>query len=82
MMIGLLTTASFAVVDNVWLDIVAQQQTKIEGFAHSGADSMRDYVNHSLVGVAVGLPLGLGFLGAMLGWAGGLAGRGLAPLSR
>jgi hypothetical protein len=81
MMIGLLTTASFAIVDNVWLDIVAQQPTKIEGFAHSGAASMRDYVNHSLASVAVGLPLGLGFFGAILGWAGGFAGRGLAPSS-
>jgi hypothetical protein len=78
-MIGLLTAATFAVVDNVWLDIVAQQQTKIDGFARSGAASMRDYINDGLAGVAVGLPLGLGIIGAMFGLAGGLAGRGAVP---
>jgi hypothetical protein len=41
-MIGALTAATFAVVDNVWLDIIVQQQSKIDGFAHSAAASMRD----------------------------------------
>jgi hypothetical protein len=77
--IGLVVAATFAVVDNVWLDIVAQQQTKIDGFAHSGAASMREYINDGLIGVAVGLPLGLGFFGALFGLAGGLAGRGPTP---
>ena len=39
--IGLLITATFAVVDNVWLDIVARQRPKVEGFAQSNAASMR-----------------------------------------
>ena len=78
-LIGLLTTASFAVVDNVWLDIVAQQQTKIDGFAHSNAASMRDYINEGLAGVAVGLPIGLGIFGVMLGLAGGYTAGGPAP---
>ena len=87
MAIGLLTTASFAVVDNVWLSVVAQQPNKLEGFAHSGAASMRDYINQGLIGVAVFLPLGLGVFGALFGLAGGLAGdrrptgRGRAPSS-
>ena len=34
--IGALTVATFFVVDNVWLDVVAHQQTKIDGFARSG----------------------------------------------
>jgi hypothetical protein len=75
-MIGALTTATFAVVDNVWLDIVAQQQPKVDGFAHSGAGSMREYVNHGLVGAAVFLTVGLGVAGAVLGRAGGLVSRG------
>src|SRR3954453_15110355 len=29
--IGALTIAAFVVVDNVWLDVVAQQQTKLDG---------------------------------------------------
>jgi hypothetical protein len=78
-MIGALTTATFAVVDNVWIDVVAQQQSKIDGFAHSGAGSMREFINHGLIGAAVFLTVGLGVLGAALGWAGGLFGH--EPLS-
>jgi hypothetical protein len=74
-MIGALTAATFAVVDNVWLDIVAQQQTKIEGFAHSDAASMREFINHGLIGTAVFLTAGLGILGAALSRAGGLVDR-------
>jgi hypothetical protein len=76
--IGLLTAVTFAVVDNIWLDIVAQQQTKIDGFAHSGAASMREFINDGLIGVAVVLPIALGVFGALFGLAGGLAGRGPA----
>jgi hypothetical protein len=72
-MIGLLTAASFAIVDNVWLDIVAQQQTKIDGFAHSNATSMRNFINEGLIGVTVFLTIGFGAIGAILGLAGGLA---------
>lgn len=79
-MIGALTAATFAVVDNVWLDVVAQQQSKIDGFAHSGARSMREFINHGLIGAAVFLTVGLGALGAALSWAGGLFGG--KPLSR
>jgi hypothetical protein len=78
-MIGALTVATFAVVDNVWLDVVAQQQSKIDGFAHSGAGSMREFINHELIGAAVFLTVGLGILGAALSWAGGLFGQ--QPLS-
>ena len=77
--IGALTTATFAVVDNVWLDVVAQQSAKIDGLAHSGAGSMREYINHGLIGAAVFLTVGLGVLGAALSRAGGLAAR--KPLS-
>jgi hypothetical protein len=74
-MIGALTAGTFAVVDNVWLDVVAQQQSKIDGFAHSGAGSMREFINHGLIGTAVFLTVGLGVLGAALSWAGGLVGH-------
>lgn len=70
--IGALTVGTFAVVDNVWLDVVAQQQTKIDGFAHSGAGSMREYINHGLIGAAVFLTAGLGVIGAALSRAGGI----------
>lgn len=74
-MIGAMTIATLSVVDNVWLDVVSQQQTKIDGFAHSGAASMRDYINHSLVGAAVYFTVVFGTAGAMLGALGGLAGH-------
>lgn len=78
-MIGALTAATFAIVDNVWLDIVAQQQPKIDGFAHSGAGSMREYINHGLIGFAVFFTVGLGILGAALSRAGGLLAREPMP---
>jgi hypothetical protein len=74
-MIGALTVATFAVVDNVWLDIVGQQQAKIVGFAHSGAASMREYINNGLIGAAVFLTVALGVFGAVLSLIGGFAGR-------
>jgi hypothetical protein len=71
--IGLLSAATFAVVDNVWLDIVARQQPKIVGFAESGAWSMRAYINSGLIGAAIALPIMLGIVGALVALAGGLA---------
>jgi hypothetical protein len=73
--IGALTVGTFAVVDNVWLDIVGQQQGKIAGFAHSGAGSMREYINEGLTGAAVFLTVALGASGAGLSLIGGLIGR-------
>jgi hypothetical protein len=73
-LVGALTIAAFIVVNNVWLDVVAQQQTKLDGFARSGAGSMRDYINHSLIGAGVFFTVGFGALGAVLGGLGGFAG--------
>jgi hypothetical protein len=81
-MIGALTIATFAVVDNVWLDIVSQQQTKIDGFAQSGAASMRDYINNGLIGAAVFLTIALGVFGAALSLLGGFVGAGSRSLPR
>lgn len=81
-MIGALTIATFAVVDNVWLDVVSRQQTKIDGFAHSGAASMRDYINSGLIGAAVFLTIAFGVFGAALSLLGGSVGTGSGPLSR
>lgn len=72
--VGLLTVGTFFVVDNVWLDVVSQQQSKIEGLARSGGHSMRAFINAGLAGAAVALPLLLAVLGTVLA----LAGSGLA----
>jgi hypothetical protein len=74
-LIGVLIIATFVTVDNVWLDVVARQQAKIDGFAHSGAASMRAYLNHALIGPGLFFTAGFGAVGAILGGLGGLAGR-------
>jgi MFS family permease len=70
--IGLVTIATFVVVDNVWLDIVSRQQSKIEGFASSGETSMRAYINHGLIGPGVFFTVVFSGLGAVLSLIGGL----------
>jgi hypothetical protein len=70
-LIGALTVGTFAVVDNVWLDVVARQPGKIDGLARSGGGSMREYINHGLAGAALGLTAGLAAFGAALSWIGG-----------
>jgi hypothetical protein len=72
LVIGLMTIASFIVVDNVWLNVVSQQPQKAQGFAGSGATSMRSYINHGLIGPGVFFTLVFGTLGAMLSPIGGL----------
>lgn len=74
-LIGALTIGTFAVIDNVWLGIVSRQPQKIEGFAHSGAASMRAYVNHGLIGPAVFAVIFFGIAGAVLGAFGGMVGE-------
>jgi hypothetical protein len=76
MLIGGLTIGTFAIVDNVWLDIVSQQQAKIEGFAASGGASMRAYINQGLIGAAVVLTIAFGVIGALLARTGGALRRG------
>jgi hypothetical protein len=74
-MIGALTIATFAVVDNVWLDVVARQPQKVEGLARGGGGSMRGYINEGLLAGGALLTVGLGAVGALLSLAGGLVGR-------
>ena len=69
--IGFLAAGTFLFVDNVWLDIVARQQTKIDGLARSGGGSMRAYINQGLIGAFIVLPAMLGSFGAVLSLAGG-----------
>jgi len=74
-LIGALTIATFAVVDNVFFDIISQQQAKKDGLAGSGMASMRTYVNVSLLfGFGV-LTSFLALAGAGLAVAGGLFAR-------
>jgi hypothetical protein len=73
--IGLASVATFAVVDNVWLDIVSRQPQKVTGFAASHASSMRAYINEGLIGAALFLTVVLAVFGGLLGRAGGLTHR-------
>lgn len=70
-LIGELAVVSIAVVDNVWLDVVGRQPQKIDGFAHSGATSMRAYVNHGLIGPAIFALIAFGITGAIMATIGG-----------
>jgi uncharacterized membrane protein YeiB len=72
--IGASMVITFLIVDNVWLDIVARQPTRIDGFAHSGAASMRSYINQGLIGPGVFFTAAFGVFGALLSLAGGLVG--------
>jgi len=74
-MIGALTIGTFAVVDNVFLDVVSQQQAKITAFAASGETSMRTFINNGLIGGAVFLTLVFAVMGAGLSFAGNWAQR-------
>jgi hypothetical protein len=69
--IGLLIAATFFLVDNIWLDVVARQPQKIAGLAASGGGSMRAYINYDLIGPTIFYPLVLGTFGALLALAGG-----------
>ena len=74
-LIGALTILTYAVVDNVFLGVVSRQSAKIDGLAASGMDSMRMYINTSLL---LGFCVLSGFLaiaGAGLAVAGGLTSR-------
>ena len=68
-----LIVATFALVDNIFLETVSQQVDKIRGFElhHSRFGSMRAYINWSLLeGAALSLPV-LGLIGAASGGIGG-----------
>ncbi|MFI5896182.1 hypothetical protein ACIA5D_39385 [Actinoplanes sp. NPDC051513] len=71
-LIAVATIATFAVVDNVFLDTISRQQAKIDGLAHSGMTSMRAYVNLGLAVGAVGLAAFFGAAGAGLAVLGGI----------
>jgi hypothetical protein len=79
--IGALTVVSLAVVDNIWLGTVSRQPQKIDGFAHSGAASMRAYINHGLIGPAIFAIVAFGIIGAIMGTVGGMVGERLTASS-
>lgn len=71
LLIGLLTIGTFAVIDNVFLDVVSRQQVKIDGLAGSGFTSMRTYVNVGLLFAGAVLSTFLALAGAVLAVVGG-----------
>lgn len=72
--------ATFLIIYNLFLPIVAQQPEKVWLFEHSGFSNMRSYLNHTnLRAFWTALPT-ITLLGAMCGLAGGCLNR-LARLS-
>ena len=64
--------ATFALLDNIFLETVSQQVDKIRGFEHSHYVSMRAYINWShLMGVVTVLPVYV-LIGAACGGIGGI----------
>ena len=59
-MIGALTAATAAIVDNVWLEIVAQQQSKDRRIRPQRRRVHAEYINQGLIRTAVFLTLGFG----------------------
>ena len=78
-MLGM-TMLTFAVVDNVFLDIVSQQIDKVNAFQHQTTyTNMRDFINSGLLAGAVFvLPVAAVF-GGLLGACGVLVRRVLTP---
>ena len=67
-----LIIAIFLLVDNIFLETVAQEVDKIRGFERSHYTSMREYINWSLLeGAAFVLPV-LGLIGGACGAVGSL----------
>jgi hypothetical protein len=57
LVLAVLGMATFAVIDNAFLSIVAHQQPKIDGFRASGMTSMRAYINSDLEATAPGMAI-------------------------
>ena len=75
----LISIATFAVIDNVFLSTVAQQPDKIWGLAHSHYHTMREYINADLArSTAFMIPVTI-FGAAALGAAGAALGRARHP---
>jgi len=77
--IAVLVTLTFLAVNNLFLDIVAQQHDKRVAFADSGWSSMRAYLNLTQLHGALFLIPGASLTGAVLGFLGGSM---LRPRSR
>jgi hypothetical protein len=69
--IGASTIATLAVVDNIFLRVVSQQQTKIEGLRASGMTSMRAFINSNLVPAGIFMTIEFAVFGLMLAVLGG-----------
>jgi hypothetical protein len=68
---GVLNIATFVVVDNVFLEIVSQQENKIEGLRESGMTSMRAFINTNLVPAGIFMTVEFVVFGILLAVVGG-----------
>jgi hypothetical protein len=73
LVIAVLGMGTFAVIDNVFLNVVMHQRGKIDGFRASGLTSMRAYINGDLEATAPGVAILLASGGAFLGSLGAVA---------
>jgi hypothetical protein len=69
--LGVLIITTFAVVDNVFLEIVSRQQAKIDGLRESNMASMRDYINSSMLPAGVVMMIEFAVFGMLMAATGG-----------
>ena len=67
-----LTEATYAMVDNVFLGIVSRQPEEIEGFRNSGMTSVRDFINLSLEHQVPGITVLLTVMRLLMGTIGAI----------
>ncbi|HEY7484681.1 MAG TPA: hypothetical protein VH912_09500 [Streptosporangiaceae bacterium] len=72
LIVGAAIVAIFAVLDNVYVDIIGRQEQKIAALAAAGGGDMRTFLNQQLVGMVIVLIPALTAIGAGLGHLGGL----------
>ncbi len=74
-LIAVMVTLTFLIVNNLFLDIVSQQHDKRIAFASSGFTSMRAYLSVSQIEGGLFLVPVMAFVGGMLGLVGGALSR-------
>ncbi|NUT21765.1 MAG: hypothetical protein HOV77_21525 [Hamadaea sp.] len=74
--------ATFAFLDNVYLDVIGRQEQKIAALANAGGGDMRTFLNHEVIRMTYVLIPALTAIGAGLGAAGGVLARNALPSRR
>jgi hypothetical protein len=75
LLVGASIVVTFAVLDNVYTDIIGQQEQKITALANAGGGDMKTFLNHEVIRMAYVLTPALTLIGGFLGAVGGVLAR-------